>query len=127
LRSYLKENLDDTQFFSLVQLHQRALTCESRSKEASKSANHNVHLVERDPSSSYDESTYVYIAELVWPTKAKPSACSSLYPVKKNQQEDVRFTLNVAKCDKVLDELAKSSNIKVTHNIPPLDELKRRA
>jgi hypothetical protein len=35
LRPYLKEKLDGTQFFSLVHLHQRAMTCESRSKETS--------------------------------------------------------------------------------------------
>jgi hypothetical protein len=49
----------------------------------------------------------VYTTELVWPTKAKSSACSSLHPVQKNQQEEVKFTLNVAKCDKIFDELLK--------------------
>ena len=46
LRPYLKEKLDGTQFFSLVHLHQRAMTCESRSKETSKSASHKMHLVD---------------------------------------------------------------------------------
>jgi hypothetical protein len=125
LRSCLREKLDGTQFFSIAQLHQRALACESRSKETSKSASHNVHLVERD--SSDDEPADVYTAELVWPTKAKPSACSSLQPVQKNRQEEFKFTFNVAKCDKIFDELVKSGNIKLTHTIPPTDELKRRA
>jgi hypothetical protein len=65
LRSYLKEKLDGTQFFSLVHLHQRAMTCESRSKETSKSASHKMHLVGYN--NSDDESTDVYTAELVWP------------------------------------------------------------
>jgi hypothetical protein len=39
-------------------VHQRALACESRNKESSKSASHNVLLVERD--SSDDESTGIY-------------------------------------------------------------------
>jgi hypothetical protein len=81
--------------------------------------------VERD--NSDDESTYICTAELVWPTKVKPSPCSSLQPVQKNQQEEVTFTFNVTKCDKVFDELVKSGNIKVTHKLPPLDELKRCA
>ena len=90
-----------------------------------KSAARTIHLVEHD--SSDDESANVYIAELVWPTKAKSSACSSLQPVQKNRQEEVKFTFNVAKCDKIFDELVKSSNIKLIHIIPPIDELKRRA
>jgi hypothetical protein len=88
---------------------------------------HNVHIVDYDQSSSDDEPQKVYAAELVWPTKAKPPPCSSLQLVQKNQQEEVKFTFNVAKCDKIFDELLKSSNIKKTHIIPPVDELKRRA
>jgi hypothetical protein len=84
----------------------------------------NVHLVERD--SSDDESAGVYTTELVWSTQDKPSA-SSLHLVQKNRQEEVKFTFNVVKCDRILVELLKSGNIKVTHTIPPLDELKRRA
>jgi hypothetical protein len=86
--------LDDTQFFSIAQLHQRALAYENRSIETLKFAGHNVHL-----DSSDDESTYVYIVRLVWSMKAKPSTCSSLQLVQKNQQEEVKFTFNVAKCD----------------------------
>jgi hypothetical protein len=41
------------------------MTCESQSKETSKSANHKVHLVAYD--NLDDESTDVYTAELVWP------------------------------------------------------------
>jgi hypothetical protein len=76
LLSYLRNKLDGTQFFSIAQLHQRALACESRFKETSKSATPTIHLIERD--SSDDESADVYTAEFIWPTKAKSSACSSL-------------------------------------------------
>jgi hypothetical protein len=100
------------------------LACESQSKETSKLADHNVHLVDRDPNISYDKSTDVYITDLVWPMKSKPWGCSSLQSVQKNWQEEVKFTFNVAKCGKIFDELLKSVNIKVTHIIPPLDELK---
>jgi hypothetical protein len=86
-----------------------------------------VHLVECDPSSSDDESTYVYTAELVWPTSVKPLACSALQLVQKNRQEEFKFTFHVVKCDKIFDEIVKSGNIKVTHTIPPLDKLKRSA
>jgi hypothetical protein len=96
-----------------VHLHQRALACESQSKEVSKSASHKMHLVGRD--NSDDESTDVYTTKLVWPAQAKPSACSSLQPVQKNRQEEVKFTFNLAKCDKIFDELLKNGNIKLTH------------
>jgi hypothetical protein len=83
LLSYLRDKLDGTQFFSIAQLHQWALACESQFKETSKSVARTIHLVERD--SSDDESVDVYTAEFVWPTKAKCSACSSLQPVQKNR------------------------------------------
>jgi hypothetical protein len=45
----------------------------------------------------------------------------------KELAKEVRFTFNVAKYDKIFDELVKNENIKVTHTLPPLDELKRCA
>jgi hypothetical protein len=103
------------------------LTCESRSKETTKTIRHNVHIVECDQSSSDDESTEVYAAEMVWPKQAKSSACSSLQPVQKKQQEEVKFTFNVGKCDKIFDELLKNGNVKINHTVPSADELKHRA
>jgi hypothetical protein len=125
LLSYLKDKLDDIQFFSIAQLHQRALACESRFRETSKSAARAIHLVERD--SLDDDSAVVYTAEFVCPTKVKSSACSSLQPIQKNRQEEIKFTFNVAKCDRILDELLKNGNIKLTHTVPPMDGLKRHA
>jgi hypothetical protein len=124
---YLKERLEGIQFFTLAQLHQRALACESWSKETAKIIRHNVHIVECDQSSSDDESAEVYAAEMVWPKQAKSSACSSLQPVQKKRQEEVKFTFNVGKCDKIFDELLKNGNIKINHIVPSADELKRRA
>jgi hypothetical protein len=51
LRYYLKERSEGIQFFTLAQLHQRALACERRSKETAKTICHNVHIVEYDQSS----------------------------------------------------------------------------
>jgi hypothetical protein len=83
--------------------------------------------VECDQSSSDDKSVEVYAAEMVWPKQAKSSACSSLQPVQKKRQEEVKFTFNVGKCDKIFDELLKNGNIKINHTVPSTDELKRRA
>jgi hypothetical protein len=64
---------------------------------------------------------------MVWPKQAKSSTCSSLQPVQKKRQEEVKFTFNVGKCDKIFDELLKNGNIKINHTVPSADELKRRA
>ena len=44
-----------------------------------------------------------------------------------NRQEQARFTFDVSKCDRIFDELIRSGNIKLSHVIPPLEELKRHA
>jgi hypothetical protein len=61
------------------------------------------------------------IAELVWPAKAKSSVCPHPHST---QKEKVEFTFNIAKCDKIFDELLKHGNIKLSHIIPPVEELK---
>jgi hypothetical protein len=45
----------------------------------------------------------------------------------KEKKEEVKFTFNVGKCDKILDELLKNGNIKINHTVPSADELKRRS
>jgi hypothetical protein len=107
LRYYLKEKLEGIQFFTLAQLHQRALACESRSKELVKTVHHSAHIVEHNQSSSDDKPKEVYAAEIVWPEQAKPLVCSSLQSVQKKRREEVKFTFNVSKCDKIFDELLK--------------------
>jgi hypothetical protein len=127
MRYYLKEKLEGIQFFTLAQLHQRALAFESRNKELVKTIHHNIiHIVEHNQNSSDNEPKEVYTAEMVWPEQAKSSACSSLQSVQKKRQEEVKFTFNVSNCDKIFDELLKNGNIKIDYTVPPADELKRR-
>jgi hypothetical protein len=76
-----------------------------------------------DDNSLGDEPKRLRVAEFVWPTKAKYSARSPLHSV---QKEKVKFTLNVAKCDKIFDELLKNGKIKFSHTILSIEELKRR-
>jgi hypothetical protein len=59
--------------------------------------------------------------KLVWPTKAKPSVRSHLHST---QKEKIKFTFNITKCDKIFDELLKHGNIKLSHIIPSIEELK---
>jgi hypothetical protein len=69
-------NMAGFQWVETLHLHQRALTCESRSKGSSKSTSHKMQLVGCD--NLDDESTDIYTAKLVWSVEAKPSSCSSL-------------------------------------------------
>ena len=86
----------------------------------------NTHIVEYDSNSSNDEDKEVYTAEFVWPASAKPSTCTSLKPTQRNPQEEMKFTFNVSKCDRIFYELLRLGHLKITHVIPPLEDLKRR-
>jgi hypothetical protein len=86
-----------------------------------------VHIIDYDSDSSDDSDKEIYAAEFVWPSKDKAYSCSSLKPTSKGRQEEIKFTFDVFKCDRIFDELLKSRNIKLTHTIPPRDELKRCA
>jgi hypothetical protein len=79
------------------------------------------HKYNRPPKPQEQKKTHV--PELVWPTKAKPSVRSHLHST---QKEKVKFTFNITKCDKIFDELLKHGNIKLSHIIPPDEELKGR-
>ena len=63
----------------------------------------------------------------MWSPSDKPSTCSSLKPINKNPKDEVKFTFDVTKCDKIFNELAKLGKIKFSHTITSIEELKRRA
>jgi hypothetical protein len=79
-----------------------------------------------DYESSDNESKEVCVAEFTWLPNDKANTCASLKSAHKNRDE-MKFTFDVAKCDKMFDELFKSGKIKMSHTIPPIDQLKRRA
>jgi hypothetical protein len=64
-------------------------------------------------------------AELIWPAKAKSSVRSHSHS-HSTQKEKVKFTFNIAKCDKIFNELLKHGNIKLSHIILLVEELKGR-
>jgi hypothetical protein len=64
----------------------------------------------------------IQVVELVWPAKAKSASRSPMHSTQKGR---AKFTFNVAKYDKIFDELFKNGNIKLSHTIPPIEELKR--
>ena len=83
--------------------------------------------VEYDSDSSADENNEVYTAEFVWPSSTKPTFCASPKPTQKGRKEETKFVFDVSKCDRIFYELLRLGHIKITHVIPPLEELKRRA
>ena len=130
LRSLIKDKQEGNDFFAVNQVHQRALAAESRSKELQERHRHhraNTHALEYHSDSSDDESKEVYATEFVWSPNDKPSTCSSLKPINKNRKEEIKFTFDVSKCERIFDELAKLGKIKFSHTIPSIEELKRRA
>ena len=76
---------------------------------------------------SDDENKDIYAAEFAWPSNNKSCPCGSLKPIQKNRQDIIKFIFDVSKCDRIFDEFLRLGHIKLSHAIPPLDELKRRA
>jgi peptide methionine sulfoxide reductase MsrB len=130
LCSYIREKPDGHTLITLSQLQQKVSAQESQSKENKDNFKHtyrNVNYVNCDSDSSSDKSNEVYAAEFCWPSKAKSYACDSVKLVHKNWQEEIKFTFDVALCDKIFDELHKAGCIRLSHTIPPLAELTRKA
>ena len=96
-------------------------------KKSNEKLNLPIYVLSCDSNCSDDERKDVYTTEFVWPSKDKPSTCTSLKPIHKHQQYSIKLTFDVAKCDRFFDELLKNGNIILSHAIVPLDELKRHA
>jgi hypothetical protein len=69
----------------------------------------------------------VLTTEFVWPSKTKSLTCDALKLIPKNRQDNIKYTFDVANCDKIFDELHKGGYIKLSHTLPPLEELKQQA
>jgi hypothetical protein len=123
----LKEKLEGFEFLTVNHLQMRVLGLGFRLKEAKDAYKTHLsitHVVDRDSDSMDDEEKEVYAAEFVWPSKAKPCSCPSLKPTQKNRQNEVKFTFDVSKCDRIFDELLKNGNIRLSHAKPSVEELK---
>ena len=128
LKTHIREKLEGYEFFTIDQVLQRALAQESRSKDLKevhryKADRPKMNVVEYTSDNSDDEAD-VYVAEFIWPSKAKPFTCSDLKPIHKNREEEMKFTFNVGKCDRIFDALLQAKIIKMSHTLPPFKELK---
>jgi hypothetical protein len=47
--------------------------------------------------------------------------------IRKNCDEEKKFTFDIAKCDRIFDALLQDKMIIISHTLPPFEELKRRA
>ena len=89
LRSYLKEKLDGFDFITVNHLQMRAIGLEFKFKNEKDTLETHQSIHVDCKSDSDDEKKEV--AEFLWPSEVKPYVCSSLKPIPKNRQEQVRF------------------------------------
>jgi hypothetical protein len=64
-----------------------------------------VNMVEYSSESSDDEEANMCVAEWSWGSKSKPFIFSSLKPAYKSHQDEMSYTFDVAKCDRIFDYL----------------------
>ena len=130
LRSYLKDKFEGFEYHTVNFLQVKVMGLEFKLKNAKdtfKPHRSNTHIIDRDSYSSDDENKEVYAAEFVWPSKAKPGSVPSLKPIQKNRHEELKFTFDVSKRDRIFDELLKNGNIRLSHAISLPEELRRHA
>jgi hypothetical protein len=125
-----KEKLDGQDLLDVSRLLQKALANENRLRESKNSQKTNEksnHPIYYASDYSDNESKDVYAAEFTWSSDDKPNTCVSLKPAHKSRQDEIKFTFDVAKCDRIFDELLKLGKIKISHTLPPPDEIKKCA
>jgi hypothetical protein len=113
LSPHLKEKLESHIFSDVSQVLQRALNCESRAKESrsfprtsDKPRNErHVNTVEYSSESSDDEDADMCVAKWSWGSKSKPFLCSALKSASKSRQDEMHYTFDVTKCDRIFDYL----------------------
>jgi hypothetical protein len=135
LLSHIKEKLESRVFSDVSQVLQRALNCESRAKESRSFTRSGdkprnecpINMVEYASELSDDEEADMCIAEWSWASKFKPFICSSLKPDSKSWQDEIHFTFDVTKCDKIFYHLLQEKQIKLSSNhvIPSSEQLKK--
>jgi hypothetical protein len=104
-----------------------AESCLKESRDAYKSHRHNVHFVGDYSDDSNDDNKECLAAEIKWPAENKLVTCPSLKLIHKNRNEEVKFTFDFSKCDRIFDELLKFGYIRINYTMSSVDELKRRA
>jgi hypothetical protein len=86
-------------------------------------------MVEYSSESSDNEEADMCVAEWNWGSKSKPFVCSSLKSASKSRHDEMHYTFDVAKCDRIFDYLLQKKQIKLpsNHVIPSPEQLKNHA
>jgi hypothetical protein len=132
LTLYLRDKLDGQEFSDTNQLLQHVLPYENHAKSSRfrDSANkdkekHHVNFV--DEEANDEEGNEICVAE--WGEKVydKPMSCSFLKP-NGGWREEMRYTLDMSKCDRLFDLLLLGRVIRITegHVIPNADILAKK-
>ena len=116
----MKEKLEGHEFISIGQLQERDLSQESQGKESKEAHRYKVdrpkvNMIDYDSDFSDDESNF-YTAEFIWPSNTKPFTFQELKPIHKNHDDEMKFTFNIAKCDRIFDALLQAKYIKISHD-----------
>jgi hypothetical protein len=132
LTPYLRDKLDGQEFFYTNQLLQHALPYENRAKSSRFRDNankdkekHHVNFV--DEEADYEEGNEIYVVEWVEKPGDKPISCSFLKP-NGERREEMGYTFDVSKCDRLFDLLFWGGVIRLTngHVIPSADILAKK-
>jgi hypothetical protein len=133
LTLYLRDKLDGQEFSDTNQLLQRALHYENRAKSSRfrDSANkdkekHHVNFMDEEANDK--EGNEICVAEWVEKSGDKPISCSFLKP-NRGRREEMRYTFDVLKCDRLFDLLLQGGVIQLTegHVISNVDILAKKA
>jgi hypothetical protein len=127
LTLYLKDKLDGQEFSDTNQLLQCALPYEncaksSRFRDCANKDKEKYHVNFVD-----EEDNKICIAEWVEKLEDKPISCSFLKP-NGGRREEMRYTFDVSKCDRLFDLLLRGGVIRLTegHVIPNTDILAKK-
>jgi hypothetical protein len=126
LTPYLRDKLDGQEFSDTNQLLQRVLPYENRAK-SSRFRNIANKDKEKHHINFMDEEADDEEADWVENPKDKPISCSFLKP-NGGRREEMRYTFDVSKCDRLFDLLLRGGVIRLTegHVIPSTDILAKK-
>jgi hypothetical protein len=68
-----------------------------------------------------------YATDFTWSSDDKANTCASVQPTHKSRQDEIKFSFDVAICDRIFDELLNLGEIKISHTLQPNDEIKKHA
>jgi hypothetical protein len=132
LTPYLRDKLDGQEFSDTNQLLQRALPYENHAKTSQFRDNankdkekHHVNFVNEEADD--EEGNEICVVEWVEKPGDKPISCSFLNP-NGGRREEMRYTFDVSKCDRLFDLLVQGGVIRLTegHIIPNADILAQK-